>query len=78
MKLYYQRARRTSCNSRSREVWPRRLRPSGHATDSRLGVLSCPTPFWTLTHCAAVSMSMMCVGQYHRQRFISYSFLVPG
>ena len=39
--------RRTSCNLRTREAWPRRLRPSRHATGSRLGLPSSPTPFGT-------------------------------
>jgi pimeloyl-ACP methyl ester carboxylesterase len=48
-------ARRTSCRSRTREAWPRCLRPSGHATGSRLELPSRPTPSGISPLCAAVS-----------------------
>ena len=49
-------ARLTSCRSRTHEAWPRRLRPFGHATGSRVGLSSRPAPLPDFTS--------LCSGQY--------------
>lgn len=46
----------TSCRSRTREAWPRCLRPFGHATGSRVGLPSRPSPLPDFTS--------LCSGQY--------------